>query len=95
MTSDDLASAPALIARDLTSVAQHGGAALGASFRRLAACFSTPRGEVTMTGAVAPAAKTLDIGVARIEVGPVGAWRIEVTGLRGRPEPLERALLPG
>lgn len=68
---------------NLDGVAHRLGADFGTSLRQLAEALSVPLDEITATGTVATAAKTVKIGVATIEAGSVAAWRFEATGLRG------------
>lgn len=58
----------------------------GTSLCQLADGLSAPLDDITATGSVAVAAKTVRVGAAAVEAGTVAAWRFEVTGLRdGRP----------
>jgi hypothetical protein len=66
----------------LDPIAERLGRELGAPLRQLAEALGLPLDEVTATGAVAAATRTVTIGVATIEAGTVGAWRFEVTGWR-------------
>jgi 2,4-diaminopentanoate dehydrogenase len=60
----------------------HGAAAFGPSLRVLAQALSLPLDDVVGTGAVAVAARPLEIAAGRIEAGTVAAQRMVVTGIR-------------
>jgi len=66
--------------------ATHLGLADGAGLRQVADIIGMPLDEVTRSVAWAVATKTVEIGVGTIEAGTIGAWQIQVTGLRdGKP----------
>jgi 2,4-diaminopentanoate dehydrogenase len=66
--------------------ATHLGLADGAGLRLVGDAIGLPIDEVTRSVSWALATKTVEIGVATIEAGTVGAWQIQVTGLRdGKP----------
>lgn len=68
---------------DLRPVAERLGKDMGTSLRQLAEALGVTLDEVTTTGAVAVATRTVKTDVATIEAGTVGAWRFEVTGWWG------------
>ncbi len=71
---------------DLSGVAESLCYQFGQSFRQIAKAFSVPIDEVKAKGIVAAAKKTVQIGVATIQAGKVGAWQFEVVGmLNGKP----------
>jgi 4-hydroxy-tetrahydrodipicolinate reductase len=58
----------------------------GAALRQLGDALSTPLDDITTSASVAVAKTTTKIGVTTIAAGTVGAWRLNVTGLRaGNP----------
>jgi len=62
------------------------GLADGDCLRQVADAIGLPLDDVIRSVSWALATKTVEIGVATIEAGTVGAWRIQVTGLRdGKP----------
>ncbi|HTH28742.1 MAG TPA: dihydrodipicolinate reductase [Sphingobium sp.] len=67
---------------DFAAVAERLGRDMGMSLRLLADALGMPLDEVTATGAVAAATRTVTLDTATIPAGSVGAWRFEVTGWR-------------
>ena len=70
-------------AADLTRGAARLVAADGASLRQTADALSIPLDDLSTSTSVAVAATTTQVGTTTIEAGTVGAWCMEVTGLRG------------
>ena len=68
---------------DLTKGLDHLAATDGAALRQLGDAMGTPLDDIETSATVATATKTADLGITTIPAGTVGAWKLEVTGIRG------------
>jgi len=71
---------------DMSEVAARSIPTDGAALRQLGDTIGLPLDNITTCARAAVARKTVKIGVATIDAGSVGAWQMDVIGLRGGKE---------